>query len=298
MTPLPSLAVVVVTFNTREATLACLASLARIPAEVVVVDNASNDGTATAVRSRFPTARLIENATNLGFSVACNRGWRATVAPNVLFLNSDALLTPSAASGLVDLLAREPKVGIVGPRLVDAAGHIEVSWGRDLGLVAEFVHRRLVLGVAAGRGSALCAAQAHHSAERDVDWVSGACLVARREALEAVFGFDEGFFLYEEDADLCLRVRREGWRVRFTPVVTVTHVRGVSMARDPGLGRLSYHRSHLRYYRKHCGLASQLTLRSLLLARGLVTFLSGGRNEGRALFGLATSCREALRPRC
>jgi len=283
-----SLAVVVVSFNTREATLACLASLGRCgDLETFVVDNASADGTSGAIRSAFPTVHLIENGTNLGFSAACNRGWLATRADNVLFLNSDARLEPDGPSRLVGRLSSDATVGIVGPRIVDEEGKIEVSTGDDLGVRSELRQRRLVKGVAAGRVGPIARATSLHSRERSVDWVSGACLLARRTVLEATSGFDEGFFLYEEDADLCLRARRVGWKVLFTPSVSAVHQRGVSMSRDPGLARLAYHRSHLRYYRKHRGQASCVLLRGLLLGRCVAALAGGRRSEARALLDLA-----------
>lgn len=288
------LAIVIVSFNTRDATLACIDTVVSYcPQGIVVVDNASADGTVSAISERFPEVTLLDNATNVGFSAACNRGWRCTTARRILFLNSDARLAPGTLSRLLDLLDAHPAVGIVGPRIIDATGRIEVSTGRDLDILTELAQRRLVRGVALGRGKAIAAATAQHSRERDVDWVSGACLLARREALEAVSGFDQGFFLYEEDADLCLRARQAGWRVLFSPALTVTHERGASMAGVPGLARLAYHRSHLRYYRKHRGSFACLVLRCLLLTRACAAWVHGQSQEARALLATATD-RAAL----
>ncbi len=287
----PSVAAVVVSFNTCEATLACLESLHRCSGlmETVVVDNASGDGTTDAIRNRFPRVRLIENDTNLGFSAACNRGWLATRGDSILFLNSDARLEPDAPLRLVAILASESLVGVVGPRIVDGSGKIEVSTGRDLSILSELRQRRLVAGVAAGKPGLVAEAAALHSRERFVDWVSGACLLARRTMLEAVGGFDEQFFLYEEDADLCLRARGAGWRVLFTPAVTVVHERGASMSRAPALARMAYHRSHLRYYRRHRGSVSCLLLRGLFIGKSLMAWAGGRRAEALGLWRLALS---------
>jgi N-acetylglucosaminyl-diphospho-decaprenol L-rhamnosyltransferase len=121
-------------------------------------------------------------------------------------------------------------------------------------------------------------------------WVSGACLMARRPALVAAGGFDEGFFLYEEDADLCRRVRIQGGRVLFTPAAEIRHRLGVSMAREPRRARLAYHASHLRYYRKHNRLWAQLALRLGIGVRGLAGLARGrvaARAEAAALLKLA-----------
>jgi hypothetical protein len=292
-------AVVVVSYEAREPLLACLASVrahAGLPHEIVVVDNASTDGSADAVRSGHPEARLLANARNVGFARACNQGWRATRAPLVLFLNPDAEIGPGAVAALAGVVERRPDVGAAGPRTRSGDDAIQVSTGPDLSLLSEAVQHRLVRGVARRDPGALAAAEARHAAEREVDWVSGACLLARRTALEAVGGFDEAFFLYEEDADLCRRLRAAGFRVVHTPAAEVRHALGRSMSRAPLRARLAYHRSHLLYYRKHNGLASRAALRLLLAARGAVVWLAGlaagdrdRRAEGRALLALAVS---------
>jgi hypothetical protein len=290
-------AVVIVSFEAREALLAALASVrahAGLPVETIVVDNASADGSADAVRAAFPEALVVANPDNVGFARACNQGWRAARAPFVLFLNPDAELLPGALPALIALLQARTDVGAAGPRTRSADGSIQVSTGPDLGLLAEWRQRRLVLGVSRRDARRLAEAEALYAREREPGWVSGACLAARRVALEAVSGFDEGFFLYEEDADLCLRLRKAGWRVAFTPDAEIRHQLGRSMSRSPARARLEYHRSHLRYYVKHKGLASRAALRLLFAGRGLVGWVRGaltsdgaGRAEAAALVRLA-----------
>ncbi len=143
---------------------------------------------------------------------------------------------------------------------------------------------------------ALAEAEDLHAREHEPDWVSGSCLAARRTALEAVSGFDERFFLYEEDADLCRRLRAAGWRVVFTPAAEVRHRLGFSMAKAPRRAGLEYHRSHLLYYRKHNGPPARVFLRLLLAARGFGGWLRGvvsgdatARADGAALVRVALS---------
>jgi GT2 family glycosyltransferase len=293
----PRLAVVVVSFEARETLLAGLDALhahASLPLELVVVDNASTDGSGDAVRARHSGALVIANAENVGFARACNQGWRASRAPHVLFLNPDAEVTPGAIETLVGLLEGRPAVGAAGPRTRGTDGTIQVSTGPDLALLPELRQRRLVRGVARGEPRALAEAEALHSREHEPAWVSGSCLLARRTALEAVGGFDERFFLYEEDADLCRRLREAGWRVLFTPAAEVKHHLGHSMSKAPRRARLEYHRSHLLYYRQHNGPLSRVALRAYLALRGagawLVATASGdtpGRSEARTLLRLS-----------
>jgi N-acetylglucosaminyl-diphospho-decaprenol L-rhamnosyltransferase len=254
--PPPRVTAVVVSHNTREDLRRCLRSVqahAGLPCEVIVVDNASADGSADMVGAEFAEARLFRNRENVGFSRANNQGLRAAAGGYVLVLNSDAELTPGALPALAALLDARPRVGAVGPRTLNADGTVQVSFGPALTPLAEWRQRRLVGGARRRDPTALDEAEARAAAEGEPDWVSGSCLLARKEALDAVGGFDEAFFLYEEDVDLCLRLRRAGWGIVFTPAATVVHHLGRSMQADPARARLEYHRSHIRYYRKHNG---------------------------------------------
>jgi GT2 family glycosyltransferase len=185
------------------------------------------------------------------------------------------------------LLDRRPRVGAVGPRTVGADGTVQVSFGPPLTPLGEWRQRRLVRGVRGRDPGALARAGALAAVEHEPAWLSASCLMARREALAEVGGFDEAFFLYEEDVDLCLRLRRAGWSVVFTPAAAVVHHLGRSTEADPARARLEYHRSHLRYYRKHNGLLSTAALRALIGTSAALGWLSSGgpgrqRRERRA----------------
>ncbi len=274
-------AVVVVSFNTREDLLRCLGSLRVVttPLEVVVVDNASADGSADAVRQAFPRAEVIRSDANEGYAKANNRGWRATSAPFVLLLNSDAEVPAGTVETLLEVLETRPSVGIVGPRTVGSDGALQVSTGPDLTPLAEWRQRRLVRGVETKDPAALTAAAERYSTEHEPVWVSGSCLLTRRAHLEAVGGLDEAFFLYEEDVDLCVRVGRLGYKALFTPKAQVLHHKGRSMTRLPDRARLEYHRSHLLYYRKHRGRWLVVLLRAYLAVLGLHEALATARRD-------------------
>ena len=251
----PALAVVVVSWNSRDDLPECLRSLATVslPLELVVVDNASSDGSAEAARAIAPQATVVGAGENLGFARASNRGWRATRAPYVLFLNPDARVTPGAVEALHQVLETRPDVGIVGPLTKNADGTPQVSFGPDLTPLGEWRQRRLVGAVRARDPRAMAWVESATARELEPAWVSGSCLLTRRALLEALGGFDEAFFLYEEDVDLCLRARKSGARVVLTPDARVIHRLGRSMERAGSVPRIEYDRSHLHFYRKHNG---------------------------------------------
>jgi GT2 family glycosyltransferase len=246
--------VIIVSHNAREDLEACLAMLAAAPPrtlkQIVVVDNASTDGSRPAVAERWPAVRLIALEHNAGFAAANNVALRASDAPLALLLNSDTLVPSGAIDTLIDRMVATGAVA-AGPRLVNAMGRPEVSFGPMLSPWAEFVQRRRVR--LAGRDGAF--ARRYVSAlvvrERVVDWVSGACLLVRRQAALDVGLLDERYFMYEEDVDFCAALRAAGGRILFTPAAEVVHLRGRSVARTDANLRAIYDRSHLAFYEKH-----------------------------------------------
>jgi N-acetylglucosaminyl-diphospho-decaprenol L-rhamnosyltransferase len=257
----PTLLILVVSWNTRDLLRDCLVSLgpaAHPEWDVLVVDNASTDDSVAMVRSGFPTVRLIENAVNVGYAVANNQGLRASAAPYALLLNSDTRATPDAIRGLIAFMDAHPEAGAVSPRLLRPDGTAQpYAFGGDPTL--SYLLRRGALRVAARR-------PLHDWAiaqTRSVDWVSGACLLVRRTAFEQVGLLDEGFFMYFEDNDWCLRLRRAGWKTYYHPAQGIVHLGGQSLARSPNAQR-SYEASLRYFYRKHYGRVAELLLRMLL----------------------------------
>ena len=242
--------VIIVSFNTRADTLACVSSLFAAPPRdlgtVFVVDNASADGTVEAIRGAWPLVEVVARERNDGFAAANNVGLRRTTAPLVLLLNSDTVVSPGAVDALADRLDATGAVA-AGPRLVNEAGRPELSFGRMLTPAteaAQLLRGRLARSPAAW---ARRFTERYVSEERDVDWVTGACLLVRRDAAHAAGLFDERFFLYEEDVDFCAALRAAGGRVLFTPRATVVHRGGRSGAPRSG----QYDRSHVLFYDKH-----------------------------------------------
>jgi GT2 family glycosyltransferase len=216
----------------------------------VVVDNASSDGSVEAVRRGFPDVDVIAMDRNAGFAAANNAGIRASSAPLIVLLNSDTLVPAGALDRLCERLEATGSAA-AGPRLVDAGGHAELSWGRMLTPLTEWRQARLVAGARGGSAAALAEIDRLTSAERHVEWVSGACLLVRRDAAIAAGLLDERYFMYEEDVDFCAALRARGGRILFTPAATITHLRGRSMTAAAPRATSYYDESHLRFYRKH-----------------------------------------------
>jgi N-acetylglucosaminyl-diphospho-decaprenol L-rhamnosyltransferase len=255
VTPPPRWAAVVVNYEAGPLLVACVESLladtSAGPPEVVVVDNASSDGSLDALRDRRPDVPILATGTNLGYAAAANRGIEATTGPVVAVCNPDLRVEPGTAAALVGRLDDEADVGAVGPRILepdgtvypsarqlpttlDAAGHGALGrlWPRN-----PFTRRYRQL-------------DADPAVARDVDWVSGAAVWLRRAAVEQIGGWDERYFMYVEDVDLCWTLRRAGWRVAYEPGGTVVHVRGVSTDRHPYRMIVAHHRSLLRFATK------------------------------------------------
>ena len=249
------LAIVIVSFNTRGDLCDCLRSLHDAPPTVnhriVVVDNASTDGSTAAVRDAWPAVELIEMGRNAGFAAANNAGIRAAPGDLVLLLNSDTLVPPGSIDRLIARLDDDTGAVAAGPRLVGADGALELSFGRMMSPWNEARQKFLVRALAGGPGwlrrrIARLAEKEHHP-----DWVSGACLLVRRAAGDAAGWLDERYFLYAEDVDFCAALRAAGGRILYTPAAEVIHRRGRSGSTHPAATRNAYRRSHLAFYAKH-----------------------------------------------
>ena len=247
------LSIVIVSHNARAELEVCLASLTQSPpadTEVIVVDNASEDGSQAAVR-RWPNVRFLELPSNRGFAAACNVGIRAGQGGMVLLLNSDTRVPHGAVDQLRRAIAERPDVAVIGPRLVDGEGRPELSFGSMIGPITEWRRRRVMRSLARQDPAAVAYVDALTRREHSPDWVSGACMLVRRADAEAVGLLDERYFMYTEDVDFCAAIRARGRRILFTPSVEVVHLRGRSAAFAPAATRAAYEQSHLAFYRKH-----------------------------------------------
>jgi GT2 family glycosyltransferase len=247
------LSIVIVSFNARVDLLACLESLTGAPPaidhDITVVDNASTDGSAEAARAAG--VRVIALDRNVGFAAANNVGIRSTDSELVLLLNSDTIVPAGAIDALAERLRRVRDAGVAGPRLVDGNGQPELSFGPMLRPQQEWRRKQTMKLIERGDPPTLAWLRDETAREVFVDWVTGACLLVWRRDAVAAGLLDERFFLYTEDVDFCHAIRKLGRKVLFTPVATITHLRGRSRAARPEASRRLYRASHLAFYAKH-----------------------------------------------
>lgn len=239
---------VVVNHNGGVGLRRCLESLGppRAGLEVLLVDNASSDGSPALVREAFPWVRVLAQAANLGFGAANNLASSSAAGESLLLLNADAWLEPGALGRLADRLESDDRLALVAPRLLYPDGRRQFSWSPERGVLGEALQqlrnpheaRAWVHGPAARLASRIAGPP----------WYTAACVLLRATAFREVGGFDERFFMYFEDVDLCLRLRAAGWRLADEPAAVARHAGG--FARHPQIDEL-YRPSQLRYYALH-----------------------------------------------
>jgi GT2 family glycosyltransferase len=298
----PELSVVVLSWNTRELTLACLRALAADPSalrrEILVVDNASQDGSADAIAREFPSVRLLCNARNEGYAAGNNQGAQQARGEWLCLLNSDTEVRPGALDRLVQFLRDQPRYGAAAPRLVDPDGSVQPACKRFPGLATA-----LCFDTWFGRfwpGSRVAARYAmrdfDHLHARDVDQPPGACLVLRRRDYEALGGLDPALFLFFNDVDFCRRLWRSGRRIRYVADAEVLHHGGAS---TKGFAQfvVVWHRNRLAYYRKHHGRFGERLVRLVVRWRAFEEWWRLGRRhpEPAARAAARADLRAALR---
>ncbi|MDQ6725356.1 MAG: glycosyltransferase family 2 protein [Actinomycetota bacterium] len=263
-----------VSYNSRDCLPECVRSLrSEGVAEVIVVDNASLDGSIEAVLASDPGVTVVATGANLGFGSGVNRGVEETTGDHLLILNPDTVVEPGTVKALTEALDRDPGLAAVGPRIENVDGtlypsvrsfpNLWVATGHAfLGLVwptNPFSRRYRMLDLDHGRPVS------------EVDWVSGACMLVRRSAFEAVGGFDESYFMYVEDVDLCWRLGQAGWRIGYDPAGRVVHALGASSRLMPYRMIAAHHRSLLRFATKTSTGAGRALLPLVAAGLGLRT---------------------------
>jgi GT2 family glycosyltransferase len=273
----PDVTAILVNYNAGNELAVALRSIqsdcAEVEWEAVVVDNASSDNSAAIVET-FPRATLIRNPANVGFGRAVNQAAAVARAPRLLLVNPDCRLVSGAISTLRSVLDAEPSCAVVGPRIFDPDGTVQGSARGDPDMLTGLFGRTGALRVllpflpVARRNVVVEDAVRTGASSVVVDWLSGACMLIRRDAFTAAGGFDERFFLYWEDADLCRRLRNRGFQVRYVPGASAVHQVGRSSQTARRSSIRAFHASAYLYYATHVAPGALNPRR--LLARALL----------------------------
>ncbi len=294
---MPDVSVLIVSWNVRELLLRCLRALPAavgddLSYEVIVVDNASSDGTVPALRQAFPQVKLIANADNRGFTGGNNQALAAAQGDYLLLLNPDTEAAPGAIAELVHYLQAHAHVGIVGPQLRYGDGSVQSSRRRFPGLFTLFSESTIVQEYLPwlpcfGR---YVLADVPDDHPQEVDWIVGAAMLARRQVYETIGGLDERFFMYSEEMDWCRRARQAGWAVVYDPAATIVHYEGKSSEQVVAARHCRFFRSRVLYTRKYHGRVWAEVLRRWLLFTFVVQWL---REAAKWLLGHKRPLRAA-----
>ena len=271
--PAPRVSIIIVNWNTGDLLRGCIGSVlaeTQVPYEIIVIDNASFDGSVTMVASEFPQVRLIANSDNQGFAAANNQGLAIARGRYVLLLNPDTVVLDHAIDRVLSWLTARPEVGCVGCQVLEAPDVIQQTCFADPTpanlAITEFGLMRLarwlpVFGRPWYRGWDRCS-------ERAVDVVSGMFMLVPRAVLEAVGPLDDAFFVYAEEADWCRRIRKAGYACVFAPVAQIVHLDGggKSTVQIKSRMHVQMQKSHLIYARKHHGAVGYLVVKALFVA--------------------------------
>jgi GT2 family glycosyltransferase len=265
----PDVSIIFVSWNTRDLLTACLNSLPDacpgISYDTWVIDNGSTDGSIEAIRQNYPAVQLIVNSSNVGFAAANNQGMRQATGRYALLLNSDTVAPPGSISELVQFADATPQAGIVGAMLLNPDGSFQASYAEFPSLLSEFLS-------VSGLGSRFLFRNypsyglEHSRTTRKVGYIPGACMLARREAIAEVGMMDEGYFMYSEENDWCLRMARAGWETWYRPEAPIIHYGGQSTRQRKHAMVQALYRSKVRYFRKHHGPLHALLLRAIFFS--------------------------------
>jgi len=265
----PVLSIVIVNYDTRNILRECLASIYQHPPsasfEVLVVDNASPDGSGEMVQHEFPQVRLLLLSENTGFARANNLGLQEARGDLLLLLNSDTRVLAGSLDGLIAAMEKHPQAGVVGCKQLDARGRLQLTWGRFPTFYREILRKVIHWRLRIDGSQVRDYLHRKYSSSAQVDWVAGSCLMARRDAVRDAGLLDVNIFLYFEDIDWCRRIQRQGWQILYEPRVKIFHHGGATAARHLIDALVAYRRSQFYFCRKYFG-DSALFLLKLLVA--------------------------------
>lgn len=289
------LSIIIVSYNSKEFIKKCLNSLLasghNLTIKIIAVDNASQDGSIDLIRKDFPEIKIISNIRNLGYAKACNQGIEKAEGRYFFILNPDTKLSGGSLEGMVRFMDENPRCGILGPKLLDKNGKIQLSCRAFPSYSTAFFNRYSLLTKIFPRSryaQRYLKASWSHDRIQETDWVSGAAMLIKRDCLDQIGNFDEGFFMYCEDIDICQRARKNGWLVIYYPYVEFTHFIGGSIKNTSHLTIIWHHRSIWRYYKKYLRANILWDTFFFIMTFTRAIFLSYLRFMGNALFNIKT----------
>jgi len=252
------LSIIIVHYNVVDYLKKCLLSIlnskGKITQEIFVIDNHSIDFSAEMIRREFSVVKLIENEKNMGFSFAANQGIKKSRGRYILLLNPDTIFPKEGMDKLIEYMDKNPKVGICGPKMVNPQGKLLYSCRSFPSFMTSISSSQSILYryfPSNPLSNKYLLKDFGHSQIKEVDWVSGSCLLARGEMIEQIGFLDEDYFIYVEDVDFCLRAKQHRWKVVYFPLTTFIHYVGRSTSQDRLRMQLEHHKSMYYFYKKH-----------------------------------------------
>lgn len=269
-----TVSIILVNYNGAQVVIDCLRSirdtLQTVPYEVIVVDNASTDESVNGIETTFPEVQLIRQNQNRGFGAGNNLGASIAKGKYLFLLNTDTLLICDVLPHLVELMEQNPSIGIVGPQLLNPDKSLQISTARSIGIWGEYQTLKQQLDYQKRDRERIAQ---EFMAMHEADIIIGAALFIRKSLFEELAGFDETFFMYFEESDLCERARSKGWRIIYTPSVSLIHIGGYSVKKTVDRLRLEYRKSQLYYYKKHRPIWERIILRFYLSIKFTIAWL-------------------------
>ncbi|MBD2526609.1 glycosyltransferase family 2 protein [Nostoc sp. FACHB-133] len=270
-----SVSIILVNYNGADVLINCLNSLEKfIPkdnCEIILVDNNSQDNSIDIVDNKFPEIKLIKLPRNVGFGAGNNAGAKVAKGEFLLLLNTDTILTNNILPHLIELMSGNQDVGVIGTKLLFPDGSFQISFSPEIGIRGEFQAQKI--HKYAENKNAFNIIEQDFQDIKEVDIVVGAAFFIRANLFNLLDGFDEKFFMYFEDSDLCQRVRNEGYKIIYTPHISLIHLRGHSVKKISNKMSVEYRRSQIYYYHKHRPMWEILTLRVYLIFKFLYQYL-------------------------
>lgn len=252
------LSIIIISYNSKQFIQKCLNSLltsaSHLALEIIVVDNASQDRSADLIKTSFPNVKLICNLENLGYARACNQGIEEAKGEYLFILNPDTELSGGSPEAMIRFIDEHPRCGVLGPKLLDEGGKTEFSCRAFPSYSAVFFNRYSLLTRMFPRSKyadRYLKTNWQHDTVKEVDWVSGAAMMIRKDCLDQIGNFDEDFFMYCEDVDICRRARDKGWQIFYYPYLELTHIIGGSIRHTSPSAIIWHNQSMWHYYKKY-----------------------------------------------